>query len=586
MIALARKYRPRNFASVAVQSHVSNTLKGAIARDRVAHGYLLCGPRGTGKTTLARVLAMALNCERRAEHTDGEPCGECAACTRIWSGSTSLDVVEIDAASNRGVDDARELRERAMYAPSTETGYKVYIVDEAHMLTREAWNALLKVLEEPPPRVVFVFATTDPQKIAQAAAPVLSRLQRFDLRRISAPEIRDRLEAVLTAERVAYEPDALLLIARAADGGLRDALSITDQVLSFGDTSEVTAERVRDALGLVSEDELFTMLDLVREQRAGEVFGTVSRLSEYGTDLSLLLSGLADLVRSQLAVVLGGDAGAVSSRTREQLAAAAPSWRPADLLRILSLLSDAEPRLKRASNPQLVFETLLVRLALLDRTIALEEVLAGLGGGDTARVAVPRTPPVAARAATAQKWSAPPPPPITAPAVRETPIVREAPVTTPARAVRETPAPPSVRTVPSAPASPAAGAAIPDLSRIVDQWDAIIAELQRSGRMVLAALLPQVQPVAITASGLLTLACDDAGDAPVLMDAVAQVGDAVRVVFPAVTRVQVQPPPDGAPITRERVTTEAVRQDRLRSLTSRSPLLGEAIDALDLELLE
>ena len=144
MLALARKYRPKNFASVAVQSHVSNTLKGAIARGRVAHGYLLCGPRGTGKTTLARVLAMALNCERRGDPAlAGEPCGECESCRRIWAGSASLDVVEIDAASNRGVDDARELRERAMYAPSGDDRYKVYIVDEAHMLTREAWNALL-----------------------------------------------------------------------------------------------------------------------------------------------------------------------------------------------------------------------------------------------------------------------------------------------------------------------------------------------------------------------------------------------------------------------------------------------------------
>jgi DNA polymerase III subunit gamma/tau len=154
---------------VATQEHVSETLRSAVAGGRVGHAYLFCGPRGVGKTTLARVLAMALNCPDRT--ADGEPCGVCESCTRIWGGHTALDVVEIDAASNRGVDDARELRERAQYAPSGDGRHKVYIVDEAHMLTREAWNALLKILEEPPPRVIFVFATTEPQKIAQSASP-------------------------------------------------------------------------------------------------------------------------------------------------------------------------------------------------------------------------------------------------------------------------------------------------------------------------------------------------------------------------------------------------------------------------------
>src|SRR5881275_1521753 len=254
MIALARKYRPKRFSDLLVQDHVAAALRGAVAGARVAHGYLFAGPRGVGKTTAARILAMALNCERRA--SAGEPCGACDSCRRIWTGAANLDVVELDAASNRGVDDARDLRERAMYAASTEAGSKVYIVDEAHMLTREAWNALLKILEEPPPRVVFVFATTEPQKIAQSAAPILSRLQRFDFRRIGPRAIVDRLRHVVSAEGLSADDEALHLIAKSADGGMRDALSLLDQVLSFGE-GPVTAGRVREVLGLIP-DELYS----------------------------------------------------------------------------------------------------------------------------------------------------------------------------------------------------------------------------------------------------------------------------------------------------------------------------------------
>src|SRR6476659_3821932 len=283
MIALARRYRPKRFADLLVQDHVAAVLRGAVARGRVGHGYLLTGPRGVGKTTAARILAMALNCPNR--DPSGDPCGECETCVRIWTGAANLDVVEIDAASNRGVDDARDLRERAMYAASQAGHHKVYIVDEAHMLTREAWNALLKILEEPPPGVVFVFATTEPQQIATSAAPVMSRLQRFDFRRIGPGAIRDRLRQVLTTEGFSAQEDALTLIAHHADGGMRDALSILDQCLSFGEGA-VTAERVREVLGL-ADDELYDeMLRLVVEHEPGAVFPLVDRLSDAGVDLT------------------------------------------------------------------------------------------------------------------------------------------------------------------------------------------------------------------------------------------------------------------------------------------------------------
>src|SRR5947207_14404755 len=381
MIALARKYRPKKFSDLIVQDHVAAALRGAVAQGRVAHGYLFAGPRGVGKTTAARILAMALNCEQRS--AAGEPCGVCDSCSRIWTGSANLDVVELDAASNRGVDDARDLRERAMYAASTEAGSKVYIVDEAHMLTREAWNALLKILEEPPPRVVFDFATTEPQKIANTAAPILSRLQRFDFRRIGPHAIIARLKEVAKAEQLQVEDDALHLIAKSANGGMRDALSLLDQVLSFSEGgAPVTAARVREVLGLVPDELYGEMLRAIVERDPGAIFPLIERLLEAGADLGEFVNGAAETLRAVLLVGLGGQPEGLTEGLTAVIRQYAPQLPPADIVRLLTILSESEERLSRSANTRLLVEVLLWRWAMLDRTVELAEVIEALGKGD------------------------------------------------------------------------------------------------------------------------------------------------------------------------------------------------------------
>jgi DNA polymerase-3 subunit gamma/tau len=323
---------------------------------------------------------MALNCPERAD--DGEPCGTCESCTRIWGGHTALDVVEIDAASNRGVDDARDLRERAMYSPSAAGRTKVYIVDEAHMLTREAWNALLKILEEPPPSVIFVFATTEPQKIQQSAAPILSRCQRFDFRRIGVSDIVARLTRVMAEEGAEAPEEALRVIARRADGGMRDALSLLDQVLSLTG-GDLDLESVRRVLGLVEDERYIELLDILRESRHEEIFGLVQALVDEGYDLVEFYHGLLDVLRLLLRLRLSPDAEVdLQSHVRTQMVERAGSFAPGDLVRMLSSAADLESQggLRRSPNPRLPIEMLLLRMSFLDRTVSLEELIGALGG--------------------------------------------------------------------------------------------------------------------------------------------------------------------------------------------------------------
>jgi DNA polymerase-3 subunit gamma/tau len=335
---------------------------------------------------------MVLNCEdRTAAPGAGEPCGRCSSCGRIWSGSTNLDVVEIDAASNRGVDDARELRERAMYAPSAPGRYKVYIVDEAHMLTREAWNALLKILEEPPPGVVFVFATTEPQKITNTAAPVMSRVQRFDFRRIGPGAIRQRLQRVAEQESVAVEEEALQLIARVADGGLRDALSLLDQALAFGEGA-VTAARVRQALGLIDDEAFADLLVIVADHETPRVFPFVAELVEAGADLSEFVNGAGEVLRAMMVRKAGGQPEGFTAALREAIDRHADRYTAGDILRMLKLLGAAELSIRRSPNARLHVEALLAQWCLLDRTVELADVLEAVRAGSTQPSASPGSP--------------------------------------------------------------------------------------------------------------------------------------------------------------------------------------------------
>ncbi|HUQ15572.1 MAG TPA: DNA polymerase III subunit gamma/tau [Gemmatimonadales bacterium] len=547
MIALARRYRPKRFADLLVQDHVAAVLRGAVARGRVGHGYLLTGPRGVGKTTAARILAMALNCPNR--DPSGEPCGECENCLRIWNGGASLDVVEIDAASNRGVDDARELRERAMYAASQAGHHKVYIVDEAHMLTREAWNALLKILEEPPPGVVFVFATTEPQKIAATAAPVLSRLQRFDFRRIGPASIRARLRQVLDAEGIAADDDALTLIARHADGGMRDALSVLDQCLSFGDGA-VSAERVREVLGLVGDELYAEVLALVADRRPEGVFPLVDRLVDAGADLTEFMGGAGELLRSLLMLRLGNAPEGLTEAVRQGLELYRDRLEPGDVVRMLRLLTESEPFIRRSANPRLVVETLLLRWAMMDRMVDLREVLEG-GRAD--------------RGPTAPRANVPG-----------------------GRVLRDAAAPAGSSSAPSAspPSPPSARPPAPP-SALSDAWPEILAEVRTRSRF-LGEALAGTAPGPVEGSSLpLVLAESNRlfaegiqAQAAVVEEVVQRhTGQALRL------RVTVAQGEEAAPKVRP-ITESSLRADRLRSFRAKDPALDTAADALDLEIVD
>jgi DNA polymerase-3 subunit gamma/tau len=479
-VSLYRKYRSQTFAEVVGQEHVTTTLANAVTSGRLHHAYLFTGPRGTGKTSTARILAKAVNCESGPTAT---PCNACTHCESITTGS-SVDVIEIDAASHGGVDDVRDLRDRVAFAPASAR-MKVYIVDECHMLSPAGWNAFLKTVEEPPGHVVFVFATTEPHKVLPT---ILSRTQRFDFKRLNAANLVRHVEMIGEREGLEFEPGAIDLIVRAGDGSARDTLSVLDQVMAFTGT-KITVGGVADVLGTVSDQVLAEIADRIATGDVPGLLIAVQRLADGGQDLRQLARDIVEHLRSLLLLQAAPDAGLVET-TPERLAhltAQAGRLGRVELVRAIELLADAQAQMRRG-NTRLPLEIALVKSALPEASgdpAALAARLDRLERLPRAPVAMPVETPVETPAQTPGEA------PVQTPA--EAPP-RETPVETP----RETPAPKleTVRAEPvpvsdSQPATAGMG-----LDRVRQQWPSVLEAVKRRS-VRLGAVLAAGAPVAV-----------------------------------------------------------------------------------------
>lgn len=361
-LVLYRKYRPQTFAEIIGQEYIVRTLKNAITGGMISHAYLFDGPRGVGKTTLARIFAKAVNCENRKED-EYEPCNKCSSCTEIMQGR-SLDLLEIDAASHRGIDEIRELRDGIKFAP-TKSKYKVFIIDESHQLTKEAANALLKTLEEPPSHDIFILATTEIHKMIPT---IISRCQRFDFRKLTLPEIIKRLEKLSKEEDAKIEKEALELIALNADGSIRDAESLLDQVFTFSGIldkkKEIKAEDIKNLLGLVEINLVSKFTDFIIAKKSPDAINFLNELIEKGIDLQEFTKSLINYLRQTLILkITGTENPIVTGLTKEEfqkLASQAANFKEEELQKIINLILEAGNKMRYSPIPQLPLELAII----------------------------------------------------------------------------------------------------------------------------------------------------------------------------------------------------------------------------------
>ena len=377
--ALYRAYRPQTFKDVVGQEHIIRTLKNQIENGNVGHAYLFCGTRGTGKTSTAKIFARAVNC---IDSVNEEPCNECEVCKDILNDNI-MDVIEIDAASNNSVDDVREIRENVKYTPA-KCKYKVYIIDEVHMLSQGAFNALLKTLEEPPSYVIFILATTEPHKIP---ATILSRCQRFDFKRVTVQDMSSRMKEICEDVNIEVDERALNLIARNSQGALRDALSILDQCMSFSD-DKIEYKDVVDLLGTVNIEQLFEMAEYVIKEDTKKCLEILNEFVIWGKDIKNLIDDLIDHFRNLMICKVSTELDEIISlpeETIEQLKAQSSLIETNDIIRILNILSETQDNIKSSSNPRVLAEVSIMKLSqpmfdeskesLIKRLANLEEII-------------------------------------------------------------------------------------------------------------------------------------------------------------------------------------------------------------------